>query len=131
MNEGEHPYAWAVDGPPLGVWRTELGSASALMGDVLTLVPDGTGSLASRSALHGEERVPIVWRHRGPGHLELVAFLPDETPERMDDDMWEPVRYVAAWLESDTGTRSPILRSVDRESFWTLSGPVQLAGRGG
>ena len=129
MSATEHPYAWAVDGPPLGVWRTALGSASALVGDVLTLTMDGTGTLESSGALRGEERLPLLWRHLKSGHLELVTLLPGESAERVDDDMWEPVRYGADWLETDAGPRSPILRNLDRETFWTLSGPVQLAGR--
>src|SRR5262252_2966115 len=54
---------WAVDGPPIGVWTTVLGTADILMRDTLWLLSDGAGYLHSQSALHGTESFPVMWKH--------------------------------------------------------------------
>jgi len=47
-------YQWAVDGPSVGIWRTNSGSATMLMSSVLTLRSNGTGTLVEHSTLFGE-----------------------------------------------------------------------------
>lgn len=115
---------WAVDGPPIGVWTTSLGTADVLMSDVLTLLPNGTGFLESRSALHGVERFPVMWKHRQPGRLELARLLPEDDP--MAEPEWEPVHYGLAEINDDFGRRCQVLRNMAGEVFWVLAGPVKF-----
>jgi len=44
-------YQWAVEQGPIGVWQTNSGSATVLMSNVLTLSPDGTGTVAYYATL--------------------------------------------------------------------------------
>lgn len=116
--------SWAVNGPPLGVWTTALGTAEVLIRDVLTLLPNGTGFLESRSALRGVERFPVMWKHLQPGKLELARLLPEDDP--MAEPEWEPVHYCLANVEDDFGRRSQVLRNIANDVFWVLAGPVKF-----
>ncbi|PID96480.1 MAG: hypothetical protein CSA84_04940 [Actinomycetales bacterium] len=121
-----HPYDWATSGPPLGVWRTALGTAGAVMGESITFNADGTGRLDTHSAMRGNESFELVWRHMGEGRLQIICLEPDETRDDITDDMWETVLYLADWQTNDLGLREPILKNRSREEFWHLSGPIQL-----
>lgn len=124
-----HPYDWAVTGPPLGIWRTALGSASLLMADTLTIAADGTGTLDLRSAFRGNESVGLVWRHLSPGVMQIVPMYDGLQPAAITEDLWEPVNYVAAWQQTDSADREPILKNQHRDNFWTLTGAMQLVAR--
>jgi hypothetical protein len=116
--------AWAVDGPPVGVWTTSLGTADAVLQDVLCLLPNGTGFLQTRSALRGIERFPVMWKHPQAGALELAMLLPGDDPN--EEPEWEPVRYASAEVEDDTGGRLLVLRNTATDGFWSLAGPVKF-----
>lgn len=118
---------WAVEGPPIGVWRTANGTFDTMMQDRLSLRADGTGYLHSRSVLQGEETFSLVWRQIEPGVLKVDMFFPDDDPERPNE--WETVCYVAAMKENDVGGAVPVLKNADGHVFWTLVGPIALASR--
>jgi len=99
------------------------------MDDTLTLHPDGTGLHVSRSALFGTQEAALVWRQPEPGRLGIVSLVDDETAGSITDDMWEPIRYGAAWQATDTATRVPVLKNRLREGFWTLTDPLYLIAR--
>jgi hypothetical protein len=127
VTQASQDLGWAVEGPPVGIWSTELGTAGVLMSDTLCLRHDGTGYLSSASVLRGEETYPLRWRHEGPGVLRIAVRLPGDDP-LIDDPHateWETVRYAAAVAVTDVGSR-PVLRNVDDDSFWSLAGPVAL-----
>ncbi len=115
---------WAVDGPPAGIWSTTLGTADALMQDVLCLMPNGTGYLRSQSAMHGVEEVAIMWKHIHAGRLRIATLLPDDEPG--DEPLWETIHYDWAEIENDTGERVAVLRNTSDDCFWTLPGPVRF-----
>jgi hypothetical protein len=124
--QGQGALDWAVSGPPIGVWVTAAGTADALMRDTLCLRADGTGDLRSQSALHGEETLPVLWRHKGPGLLMVAMRFPGE--DASEPPEWEVVRYAAATLTTDTATQ-PVLKNTGDDVFWTLAGPVALLSR--
>jgi len=124
-----HPYDWAVSGPPLGVWRSVLGSASVLMADTLTIKPDGTGSLDLRSTFRGDESVNLVWRHLSPGVMQIVPLYDGLHPAAITEDLWEPINYMADWQQTDSADREPVLKNQHRDDFWTLTGALQLVAR--
>lgn len=121
-----HPYYWAVNGPPLGVWQTDLGTASALMRDAFTMRSDGTGELREVSMMQGERVSPFIWQHSDPGVLCIQASYGGEPVE---NDEWETIRYCADWSETDVGSACPVLRNLDSDRFWILVGSVQLVKR--
>ncbi len=118
---------WAVDGPPIGLWGTFLGSFDGLMQDRLSIRPDGTGFLYSRSPMRGEETLPILWRHPEAGLLEVAAMYPFDDP--LEEPQFETVRYRAAVREADVGGSTPVLENCDDDVFWGLVGPIALVSR--
>ena len=122
----EHPYDWAVDGPPIGEWKTEDGSFSAMMGSVLTINKDGTGLLYEYSPMQGEHSWDLVWRHVGRGHMQIIQFWDNENESAIADDRWENVHYTATWIESDV-RRSPVLKNLKTEGFWNVLSAMSLS----
>jgi hypothetical protein len=130
---------WAVNGPPAGVWITELGTANCLMLDTLRLHADGTGELTNWSAMRGEEHISLLWRYIGPGELQINAKYPDmdTTLGNADADVdapnWETVRYAAGFRSNDVAQNFPALHNTNAatERFWNLCGPVVFASRQG
>ncbi|MEM7045089.1 MAG: hypothetical protein AAF543_19950 [Pseudomonadota bacterium] len=118
---------WAVEGPPIGVWVTSNGTFDNMMQDRLSLRPDGTGYLYSRSVLRGEETFPVMWQQHEPGVLKIDMLFPDDDPERPNE--WETVRYVAAMKANDVGGSVPVLKNADADIFWTLVGPIELRSK--
>jgi len=88
-----------------------------MMGSVLTIKKDGTGSVRDYSALRGEESWDIVWSHMGPGNLQIFQFWEGENSD-ITDERWDNVHYEAAWIESDVSDRVPILKYREHDSFW-------------
>ena len=145
-----HPLRWAVDGPPIGTWWTVRGSADILMSGCLVLFEDGTGLSIHRGVMSGEERVPLTWRHVGPGRLvmkeraeekrrwggivpspELEDELEDEGDEKTDNDPEHgyPMSYETGWTRVDAGGASvPILRSAGADSFGLFIAPIGYEG---
>jgi hypothetical protein len=127
MTKATDDLAWAVEGPPIGIWATAGGTADMLMHDRLSLRPDGTGHLRSTSVMRGEETYPVMWWHEGPGVLKITMLLPGDDPNAPPE--WETVRYAAALASNDLTTAAPVLKNTDDDVFWTLTGPVALASR--
>jgi hypothetical protein len=73
---------WAVEGPPVGMWLTALGSFDLLMQDTLWLAPDGTGYLQRRSVMSGGETFPVLWKQPRSGTLAIVMLFPEDDPWR-------------------------------------------------
>lgn len=128
----DHPYQWAVDGPPLGTWRTFQGTFSNVMGAELTFGADGSGTVRRWSGMLGEDETPMLWRHLGSGELWVCLVFDDEDPADLDpDEAGERFRYEAQHQATDAGT-SPVLMNHESEpdgwipagGFWTLDGPV-------
>jgi hypothetical protein len=113
-----------VDEPPVGIWSTTLGTADALMQDVLCLQPDGTGYLRSESAMHGIEEFPIMWKHVQAGRLQITTLMPGDDPQA--EPLWETIHYCWDEIENDTGERVHVLRNTADDHFWTLPGPVRF-----
>lgn len=128
-----NPYDWAVQGPPVGVWRTAEGSFSAVAASVLTLRPDGTGTVEHVSPLSGDRLMHLLWRFREPGRLELFQSEHADALPREDGD-WDVVPYKADWRRWDVGA-GPVLVNdgtqgwFPADGFWTLLAPVHLVGR--
>lgn len=118
---------WAVDGPPVGVWKTSSGTAEAVMQDQLDLRADGTGYLHKYSALTGHQDIPVMWRQVDPGVVKFAMLLPGDDPN--DEPFWETVRYKAAMKANDVGRDVPVLQNIDDETFWNLAAPVELVSR--
>ncbi len=127
MAKTEDDLAWAVEGPPIGIWATSNGTFNNMMQDQLTLRPDGTGHLNSRSVLRGEEYFPVMWQQVEPGVVKIDMLFPDDDPQRDND--WETVRYGATIKTNDVGGSVPVLKNVDDDVFWTLIGPIELRSR--
>lgn len=115
---------WAVTGPPIGTWTTVVGTFDTVMQDTLTLAGDGTGWLLTRSPLRGAELFPVMWRHPGPGRLDIATLEPDDDPT--EAPLYEAVHYAAREVESDVGLARPVLCNQDGDTFWTLVGPLEL-----
>ena len=113
---------WAVDSPPIGIWTTVLGTADVLENDALCLLPDGTGSLRSWSVVHGEETLPLMWKHVQPGTLSIsVIYDLDE------EQAWQTVEYCSTVVQIDAGgAHVQVLRNIDDKQFWTLVGPIKF-----
>jgi hypothetical protein len=118
---------WAVDGPPVGIWGTSMGTGDILMRDVLCLRPDGTGYVINMSVLRGNETLPVLWRHEAPGQLELATLLPDDDPED-PDLLWQHIDYCAAIVATDVGNIET-LKNIDNDVFGMLVGPIALLSR--
>ena len=127
MNKTAEDLKWAIEGPPIGAWMTSNGTFDNMMQDRLSLRPDGTGSLYSRSVLRGEETIPIIWEHVEAGVMRIDMLFPDDDPDREVD--WETVRYRAAMVTNDVGGDVPVLKNLDDLVFWTLVGPIELVSR--
>jgi hypothetical protein len=119
---------WAVEGPPIGLWRTAHGSFDMMMQDALWLAPDGTGYLRCHSAMRDEETVPVRWKHLEKGTLAIDMVLPDDDPT--DEPDWETVRYRSTVINVDAGGAAiRVLCNVSRDErlgqqFWNLVGPI-------
>ena len=70
MNKPE-TYQWAVDGPPIGVWRTNSGKATATDVECANYLPNGVASLVEHSSLFADETISLLWRVLVPGELQL------------------------------------------------------------
>jgi len=137
-DDGPHPYQWAVDGPPLGTWRSFEGMFSNVMATEVTFLADGTGSVLRSSAMFGEDVTLLRWRQPEPGQLWIgLVFDDDEEPDPQDDG--ELFRYGASHRHSDAGS-SPVLMNhpelnqasepdgcLPSDGFWTIDAPVALA----
>lgn len=125
-----HPYRWAVDGPPLGTWRTFEGTFSNVMSTQISFLADGTGTVEYRSGFSNED-VPIRWRHLGPGEL-WIANVDDEGEALDPAEHGDVFRYAVGHQQSDAGS-SPVLMNeadgagwIPAGGFWTFAGPVAL-----
>lgn len=127
MTNDKDDLSWAVEGPPLGLWVTNKGTADQLMRDSLYMAPNGTGFVRTQSLLRGEETLPIMWRHRGPGLLSIAQLLPEDDPEA--DPEWEKVRYTDAATSNDVADNIRVLKNIDNDTFWTLTGPVSFLSK--
>lgn len=114
---------WAVAGPPVGVWLTANGTFENVMGNELTLRPDGTGQLNSWSALFGPDEHHFLWRHVEFGVLQIHMHFDDDEPDQPLD--WETVRYFAATAQRDAGGPVRVLKNITDPNFWILSGPIE------
>jgi hypothetical protein len=131
MSSADTSLAWAVDGPPIGVWRTELGTADVLMSDTICFLPDGAGYWLQHSALSGADVFGILWKHVEPGVLGLEWLFEAESEDEDEDGdeiTFGRVRYRAATVQTDASAGVHILRDVDGEKFWWLAGPIGYAG---
>ena len=126
-------YQWAVEQGPIGVWQTNSGSATVLMSNVLTLSPDGTGTVAYYATLTDDAEFPLFWRFDQPGELRLFQIDEDYPAPQKDDD-WEVFRYRADWREFDIGA-GPVLVNdgIENDSgaypingFWVFDSPIEL-----
>ena len=128
----DHRYQWAIDGPPLGTWRTFEGTFSNVMATELTFRSDGTGTVLRSSAIGGGEETPLRWQQPEPGQLWIgLVFEDGEAPDPAEDG--DLFRYTASHAVSDAGS-SPVLINHGDEpdgwipagGFWTLDAPVSL-----
>lgn len=79
--DSEHPYNWAIEGPPFGTWTTALGTFGAVMQEQITLHSDATGLLVCSSALRGKEIAsPLLYFSFAA--VELVCII--ATPANID-----------------------------------------------
>lgn len=136
----EHPYQWAVDGPPIGHWQTASGSAEVVMQFHFIFREDGTGEVRSGNALGLNEPVAFEWRQKRSGHLKLFSLyadIPDaeHAAYKHLDVNWDNVRYSADYIETDTG-KIPILRDNSPAypntfpvSFWDTHFAITLVSR--
>jgi len=129
-----HPYDWAIEHGPIGVWQTASGTANVLMHSVLTLSQDGTGSVAHHSTLSGQETFSLLWRFDRAGEFKLYQGNEDY-PHPQNEDEWDVFNYRADWRTFDTGS-GPVLvnDAVDdgwltKDGFWRLDSPVLLLSR--
>jgi hypothetical protein len=114
---------WAVDGPPVGVWQTFLGTADALMQDTLWLAPDGTGYLKHYSTMSGEEILPVMWQQPRKGILTMTMLLPGEDPN--SEPEWDTFKYRCLVIRADSGGEEvPVLCNETGDQFWDLVGPI-------
>lgn len=136
MRRDPKTYQWAVDGPPVGVWRTAQGSFDNVSIAELTLRPDGTGLEEHFGSMLEGQPLSLLWRWERPGELRIFPIFEDgERPERDSD--WDVFRYRADWRVFDIG-EGPILINEGRRpddvlipagGFWNLFAPVWLVGR--
>ena len=131
----EHPYRWAVDIAPVGVWRTHAGSLDQLGGTTLTLSKYGSRQVAVIRRISPDERVPLVWRYDGTGSLRLYARFDEGEAVPQDESEWDVFDFRAAWRDVD-GRRIPVLVNATvtdgwykRGGFWTLQDPIVLVAR--
>ena len=99
-----------------------------MMGSVLTINKDGTGTRKDYSALFGDRSWDLVWRHIGTGHLQIIEFWEGENNE-ITDESWDNIYYKATWIKSDVSDRVPVLKNPEDHSFWDFVAPVCLISR--
>lgn len=128
-NPSEHPYQWAVVGPPIGMWKVAF-PASIPMTVELCFAEDGTGWEDYGTFMSPPEVRTFQWRLAAPGYLRILDTTIDADGEQPpgDPDDWGHVRYCADWLETDRGT-VPILRHPDFDSWLGLPGAISLVDR--
>ena len=131
-----HPYDWAVKLAPIGKWSTEAGSANMLMGSLLTLSKDGTGSVTRYSTLFEDVTFHLLWQVQKAGKLQIYQTHEDHPLPEVDTD-WDIFTFRADWKELDAGS-SPVLINTEVDpkqnwivegGFWNLSSPVSLVSR--
>lgn len=136
MIEKPETYQWAVDGPPIGVWKTNSGSATFLMSSVLTISPNGVGTRVDHSRLFADFTTSLFWRMLVPGELQL--FESDEDyPRPVYDNDWSVFRYRADWKVYDIGAGPVLINDgieeeggiFPKNGFWMFDSPVELIGR--
>lgn len=126
-----HPYDWAIDNPPLGVWRTAEGSFSNVMGAVLTIRADGTGEVLHYSGFRGDHEREILWQFEAPGGLRIYEIDEEHPVPEIEDD-WDSFRYRTDWRVFDVGS-GPVLVNdwvedgwLKADGFWQFEGPIHL-----
>lgn len=125
----EHPYMWAVNGPPLGEWATEMGGVNNAMQTTLIFNSDGTGKEIHRSALSGTEELRLAWHFVEPGHLKIFVHEPGDGPDAINDTAnWMTERYKADWVQGEFD-KIPVLRHVEFDNFKGLPAPITLVRR--
>ena len=137
LADASHPYHWAVEGPPIGTWRTFEGTFSNVMANEITFESNGTGSVVQTSGLGGAEASPIRWRQVGEGVLwishDIDGDIDEGDTDEGDTDNGDTFYYVASHRRSDAGS-SPVLMNAPSEpdgwipagGFWIFPGPVRL-----
>jgi hypothetical protein len=90
--------AWAIAGPPLGLWRTFNGTIDSMMQDTLCVRADRTGYVQGRSVTRGTEYISLVWRQFQPGVIEFaLQWVEQDVIAALS---WETVRYGVSMISS-------------------------------
>jgi hypothetical protein len=104
------------------MWSTACGTFDAVMQDTLVIRADGTGHVHRQSALRGEERLAILWRHSASGVVEFALVWPDDVADARPE--WETIRYQASTTTNDAASGLAVLKNEDSDNFWNLTGPI-------
>ena len=122
---------------PLGIWSAVVGTASILMDERWTFLPDGTGSCEEYGCFGASQGIMLFeWKSVGDFHLlcKVTKEAWEDYPSQDED--WEPVDYSFQVVETDCGSRVAmcnVRNDVVEDHFWSsrfalgYSGPSILA----
>ena len=140
MRDKPHPFQWAVDNPPIGIWDTAAGSFDVVMQSRFSFFPDGSGEVAVGNAFGFDLPHRFEWTHPSPGELKIFLIDPkisfaENADEKLDEMNWEKIMYTTDIVETDVGV-IPVLRDVNASfpdafpiSFWDTHNPITLVSR--
>ena len=140
MSNTPHPYQWAVDGPPFGIWQTAGGSFDVVQKSRIAFNPNGTGEIIDGNAFGFDVPRTFEWIHKSAGVLSVFVFdseisNSENANERSNEINWESIDYTTDIIETDVGT-IPVLWDVNPSfpdsfpvAFWYTNNPITLVSR--